>query len=210
MTPRRAMRDQLLSLEMLVFDFMPGCTGGFLLSRARCKTFARVRLHRQQLHYDLGVTPSALPDKSAPYIFRITSHHDRHDALVTGSSGCGTMAQAKQAAAAEEAEALSGSSGDTEGFLFGRLLQRRPSAKAELLAFREALLASASGDQKLKVPPSHRIFSRPASTEVERSGTKECIRCSCSCSAWPLGCTGCTTPLLPSSPLPASYMKRRA
>lgn len=59
--------------------------------------------------------------------------------------------QAKQAAADAEAEALSGDSGDTEGFLFGRLVERRPEAKAGLLAFREALLASASGDQKLKV-----------------------------------------------------------
>ena len=50
--------------------------------------------------------------------------------------------QAKKEAADAEAEALEGG-GEAEGFRFGRLLERKPEARPELLAFRDALLASA-------------------------------------------------------------------
>jgi hypothetical protein len=58
--------------------------------------------------------------------------------------------QAKKEAADAEAEALEGG-GEAEGFRFGRLLERKPEARPELLAFRDALLASANQEQKLKV-----------------------------------------------------------
>jgi hypothetical protein len=58
--------------------------------------------------------------------------------------------QAKKEAADAEAEALEGG-GEAEGFRFGRLLERKPEARSELLAFRDALLASANQEQKLKV-----------------------------------------------------------
>lgn len=62
--------------------------------------------------------------------------------------------QAKQEAADAEAEALEGG-GEVEGFRFGRLLERRPEARSELLAFKDALQASANQEQKLKVSHAH-------------------------------------------------------
>lgn len=42
---------------------------------------------------------------------------------------------------------------DVGGFLFGRLLQRAPHAQADLLAFRQHLMAAASRDEPIKVLP---------------------------------------------------------
>lgn len=38
-----------------------------------------------------------------------------------------------------------------EGFIFSTLAERKPELKPELLTFRDALLASANHEQKLKV-----------------------------------------------------------
>lgn len=74
--------------------------------------------------------------------------------------------QAKQEAADAEAEAI-GEGGEVEGFLFGKLLERKPELRSELLTFRDALLASAHQEQKLKVGTGLSSFStsRPASQQ---------------------------------------------
>lgn len=51
-----------------------------------------------------------------------------------------------------------------EGFLFGRLLERRPEARPELLAFRDALTASANQEQKLKASASCNRHQKLAQT----------------------------------------------
>jgi len=40
-----------------------------------------------------------------------------------------------------------------EGFIFSTLAERKPELRPELLTFRDALLASANQEQKLKVIP---------------------------------------------------------
>ena len=61
------------------------------------------------------------------------------------------MAAAKQAQ--QEKGALAGDQDKVQGFLMGRLLERKPELEQELLTFRDHLLAASSSedDVKLKV-----------------------------------------------------------
>jgi len=60
--------------------------------------------------------------------------------------------QAKQEAAeASEADLTDPAASEAGGFVFSRLIERRPAHKPELLLFRDALLAAASQEQTLKV-----------------------------------------------------------
>ena len=61
------------------------------------------------------------------------------------------VAAAKQAQ--QEKGALAGDEEEVKGFLVGRLLERKPELKQELLTFRDQLLAASSSedDVKLKV-----------------------------------------------------------
>ena len=65
---------------------------------------------------------------------------------------CARQAAAEKAAAQAAGEAEEGPL-EAQGFLFGRLAERRPELKRELLSFRDHLLASsaAEGDEALKV-----------------------------------------------------------
>ncbi len=69
-----------------------------------------------------------------------------------------TCRQAKQEAAeASEADLADPAASEAGGFVFSRLIERRPARKPELLLFRDALLAAASQEQTLKVNPSSGI-----------------------------------------------------
>lgn len=52
-----------------------------------------------------------------------------------------------------DSEGKEGSLEELQGFDFGRLAERRPDLKQELLGFRDHLLASSSTEESLKVPP---------------------------------------------------------
>lgn len=67
--------------------------------------------------------------------------------------------QAKQEAG-EEAEADLSDEGASEagGFIFSKLIQRKPHLKPELLTFRDTLLASSSQEQTLKVDLSFKPY----------------------------------------------------
>ena len=63
----------------------------------------------------------------------------------------GAQVAAEQEAAREAGEADEGPL-EVEGFLFKRLLERKPEKKQELLTLRDHLLASSSASDTLKVP----------------------------------------------------------
>ena len=52
---------------------------------------------------------------------------------------------------AGEADLTDPAASEAGGFMFSRLVERRPALKPELLLFRDALLAAASQEQTLKV-----------------------------------------------------------
>lgn len=54
-----------------------------------------------------------------------------------------------------EADLTDESASETGGFIFSKLVQRKPHLKPELLTFRDSLLSSASQEQTFKVDISN-------------------------------------------------------
>lgn len=62
---------------------------------------------------------------------------------------CGDQVKAEKEAAKEAGEEDEGPL-EVEGFLFKRLMERKPELRQELLTFRDHLLATSSGNEALK------------------------------------------------------------